>query len=911
MSTRFWFLAFLIVGSASPGQAATDERPLLHCYLSTGDNHWLGQSLPIDSPASIEASFDLLHRLGVKRVYWRGLEAATWVDMHRERPESVRYFEFWKWLRHLYRNVQPDRLAVAAARKRGMEIWGVANLFDWGGAADVPPFKHYPFNSESRLRIDHPEWVPVDRSGLLRQGGPLELAYPEARRALIDLHMKFMRQDGYDGMTFLTYAENHSMRFQDEYGFSEPIVEEFQKRHRIDIRYQDWTRFASRHDWLTLRGEYVTQFLRELKSELDQSDQGLGFFLQPWEPRQPQPWNVPEIIQTAGSMYLDLETWVKAGLIDDFLVYGYANRDVQLRAVHNIRWLTRETPVNVGILTSGPKAAHWKPFQKECVPTVIAYGEDAMYLDRSFVPEQPMSSLASDDPLLVMKALSQVIHGQSQIGFNAVQPLLNHPHLIVRRLTLQALGKIGNEPAIAALETALFDSENSIRCMAGLALRDAHGPETTGKILQSIRQHGNHMLAEIMRVTLPRIRPLPRAELAAAYDPKADVKVRQIVMRALVSMSHGSLIPTWERALRDPDRFTRVAAVRGLGRLQNNDFATRLLSTTLAHDDPVMANEASVALGDSIRRGDSSALKSRTKILQLLTARYSGFGDAYAQADADWGYRPVGNALLAFGDEGESVLQTFIDQGNDQRLAINAWKSLYIRQRPGTFSEVTERQHAEAMRHRPLFLKKPVVPRLRQDFDDTAVWRPETRGTVGDVNQVSGRWGALLDDGPNIQEGGIAESHSLSLRRGGQSFTGQAVPPVSDEADYELRFKIRRMNDTSAAVIQLRGFAGTFKPELAVSIAETGELRLRDMTTDKWVASGLHLAAEKWSEIRVLANRRRGRYSASVILDERESAASKSVPLHRRRNLRSITFHPQPPVNSAVLIDDISLMEVR
>lgn len=700
----------VVAGLLAGAAFGKEPSPLLHCYISTGDNHWLGQSLPIDSPASIEASFDLLQRLGVKRVYWRGLEAATWVECHRERPESVRYFEFWKWLRWLYENVQPDRLAVAAAHKRGMEIWGVGNLFDWGANADTPPFKHYPFNSESRLRIEHPEWIPVDKSGLLKQGGPLELAYPEARRALVDLHMKFMKQDGYDGMTFLTYAEDHSMRFQDEFGYNQPIVDEFRRRHGIDIRYQDWTRFATRDDWRMLRGEYVTQFLRELKTELDRNDQKLGFFLQPWDPHKPQPWNVPQLMLTGGSMHFDLETWIADGLVDDFLVYGYANPDMQVRAVRNMRWMTRDTPVSVGILTSGPSAERWKPFQNEGVPTVIAYHEDAMYLDRSFVPEQPISSLASEDPLLVMKTLSQIVYGRSKADFDAVRPLLDHPHLIVRRLAVQALGKIGGDESVAAIERALFDPENSIRCMAGIALRDAHGPASTEKILKAIELHGNHMLAEVMRVTLPRIRPLPREKLAAAYTPSADVKVRQMAMRALAFMPDASLLPVWKSAIDDPDRFTRVAAIRGIGALHNNAEATRRLLAALGHEDPVMANEASALLGETIERNDTAARDLRAEILNALQQRYARFGDAYAEVDQDWGYRPVGNAILAFGVEGEKVLQSFVDQSDDRQLAIRAWKSLYIRQRPGTFSEVTEKENEEAMRHRPAFLKRAVVP---------------------------------------------------------------------------------------------------------------------------------------------------------------------------------------------------------
>ncbi|MDP6505783.1 MAG: hypothetical protein QF886_19335, partial [Planctomycetota bacterium] len=436
MLRPFVFFVLLPV-SAAQSEAARKET-VLDCYISTGDNFWLGQSLPIDSRASIEASFDLLKALGIRRVYWRGLEAATWVDMHQERSENCRYYSFWRWLRHLYKELDPDRVAVEAAHKRGMEIWGVGALFDWGAQADAPPTNDYPFNSESRLRIEHPEWVPVDRYGVLRQGGPIELAYPAARKALVDLHMKFVKRDGYDGMALITYAENHSMRFQDEFGFNEPIVKEFKRRHGIDIRYQAWTRFASREDWRALRGEYVTQFLRELKAALPEKQRNIGFFLQPWNPHQPQPWNVPEVIRTSGSMHFDLETWVRDRLVNDFLVYGYSNRGIQVRAVRNMRWLTRDTPVNVGILTSGPYTSDWKPFQKEGVPTVIAFSDDAMYLERSNLPEQPMESLKSDDPLLVMKALSQIVADRSKSTFAEVAPLLKHPHLIARRLAIQS-----------------------------------------------------------------------------------------------------------------------------------------------------------------------------------------------------------------------------------------------------------------------------------------------------------------------------------------------------------------------------------------------------------------------------------------------------------------------------------------
>ena len=899
---RFAYVVFLLL--LLPPRVDAADQPPLHCYISTGDNQWLGQSLPIDSPASIDASFDLLHRLGVKRVYWRGLEAATWVDTVRERPEAVRYFTFWKWLRRLYREVEPDRLAVEAAHRRGMEIWGVANFADWGAQADAPPFKHYPFGSESGLRIDNPEWVPVDKSGLLKQGGTIELAYPAARKALVDIHMKFMKQDGYDGMTFLTYAENHSMRFQDEFGYSQPIIDEFKRRHGIDIRYQEWKRFASKFDWEKLRGEHLTEFLRELKTELDQTGKGLGFFLQPWEPHKPQPWNVPELILTGGSMYFDLETWIRDGLVDDFLVYGYANPEVQVRTVGNLRWMTRNTSVNVGILTSGPSAARWKPFQRENVPTVIAYGEDAMYLDRSFIPEQPMSSLQSDDPILVMRALAQIVHGKSMGTFEQVAPLAQHAHLIVRRLALQALGKIGGSEAVRILEEALFDEETCIRNMAGVALRDAHGPETAKRILDACRLHGHHMLAEIMRVTLPRIRPLPRRFLADAYQEDEDVKVRQIIMRSLQFMTDPSLIPVWKKALDDPDRFTRVVALRGLGSLQNNTNAIALLLKTIGHKDPVMVNQAIVSLGEMVSRNNPAIRSHRERILAAMRSRYARFGDSYSDVDADWGYRPVGNALLDFGDEGEAVLQAFVDQSRDRTLAINAWKSLYIRQRPGVFSEVTEKENDLAMRNRPLFLKQPVVPRLYQSFDDRRNWKPETRGMVGDVNFVSGRWGALLDEGPRVVE---QDGQALLIRRGGQSFTGQAIPAVADHADYEFTCRVFRRNDSSSLVILLQGHSGGFQPEVSVNINAAGVLQLRNMETDTWMTSDTVIPTRSWTNLKLLVNRRAKSCAAFVDSD----TASITAPINRQRNLRSVVLFPQPPAGSEMLIDDVKLTEIR
>jgi hypothetical protein len=50
----------------------------------TGDNHFLGSSLPIGSEPSIAAAFDLFRNANhARRIAWRGLEETTWIaNMH-------------------------------------------------------------------------------------------------------------------------------------------------------------------------------------------------------------------------------------------------------------------------------------------------------------------------------------------------------------------------------------------------------------------------------------------------------------------------------------------------------------------------------------------------------------------------------------------------------------------------------------------------------------------------------------------------------------------------------------------------------------------------------------------------------------------------------------------------------------
>lgn len=693
-------LPALLLAVALSAACLKAVQPTVDVYVSTGDNHYLGSSLPIDSPASIEASFDLFREVNhARRIYWRGLEASCWLATMQARPENPRYFSFFEWLRELYATVNPDLLAVKAARSRGMEIWGMGSLFDWGSSMDTPGFNDYPFAFESSLRLEHPEWAPVNRQGTRHQGGPIELAYPQARKALVDLTLKETLKAGYQGIALLTYVENYSLRFQDEFGFSDPIVEDFRRLYKVDLRREPFKRGASREDWLRLRGSYVTAFLRELKAALSKHGIKLGVVVNSNDPRLPQSWNVPELMLTAGAMQMDVETWVRESLVDELIVYGNNSGPSQLKALDDLRFLTRGTPTKVSVMTSGPFREVWRPYQQAGVATVLAVSDDVQHLERGFLPPQDAAAMESAEPSQRQRALQQSITGDLSLGQAVLLRSAKSPNLIERRLALQALGKLSDAPLQPLLD-GLLDPENGVRCMAALGLAQRRDPAACAALLDAAKRHGNHMLRECIVIALRRLTPFPSEALGRAAQHSGSDQVREVAMRALWVDATSAQLPVLLAGLKDKARFVRFAAAEALGNLAKDLGAIEGLIQALAHPDAVVVNRAAVSLGQLGALKNTVSESSRPRILAALLKAFKGHSDP-KRDDAQWGWRPIGNALLELGDEGRKALLELRDQPQDPRLAELAWRVVDLRQRKGSFSEVSAEEDLAAHARRP------------------------------------------------------------------------------------------------------------------------------------------------------------------------------------------------------------------
>jgi hypothetical protein len=258
-------LSAAMLWSCRQEQASAESKsPQVYAYVTCGDNQWNLDSLPVDSPATVEAIFEFLSKtFRMKRVYWRGEQDRIWLRNYLFRPEDPLYYDWWTdWSRYLVDKVKVNDVAVAAARRHGMQIYIMTDLFDHGAQPDAGGM--LPFSPEDHLRIAHPEWCPLDRWGERRATGPLDFCYPEVRQALLSRYLYHATKYDYDGIFFYTYVENWGARYRDEFGFNEPIVKEFKRRHGVDIRTEPFDKEA----WYRLRGEYLTQFLRELHTAL-------------------------------------------------------------------------------------------------------------------------------------------------------------------------------------------------------------------------------------------------------------------------------------------------------------------------------------------------------------------------------------------------------------------------------------------------------------------------------------------------------------------------------------------------------------------------------------------------------------------------------------------------------------------
>lgn len=278
--------------------------------VSWGDHLVFGQGDgKLNTPEEVERRMSAWKQeLGASVVLWRELRSAS----------QSHYFSAAGFKRKpLRRPVDWDDFAVVTqcCQQQEIKAYLYVTVFDEGWPLLSKKEREYSYHNDmharhwsrqSRFTRSHPEYVVCDREGQKRQWGVPCLAYPEVRNHYREHYLKLLDGYSFDGLFLCLRSQSRPAVFADQYGFNEPIVQEYRRRYGVGILKEDF----DLPQWRDLMGEYLTLFLSEIRQSLN--ERNLGFSM-----------GVPRgdiIGPPMGNGTLDWRSWVERDLLDSLVI---------------------------------------------------------------------------------------------------------------------------------------------------------------------------------------------------------------------------------------------------------------------------------------------------------------------------------------------------------------------------------------------------------------------------------------------------------------------------------------------------------------------------------------------------------------------------------------------------------------
>ena len=207
------------------------------------------------------------------------------------------------WKAYHENGVDPFLVAAEYARQLGVEFHA---SYRPGGF--IYPANYGPTLPGVSFYEQHPELVCMNREG--KPMPRISYAFPETRRYVLSLYREVATENPIDGVAVLYNRRPPLVAYE------APVVEGFQKKYGLDPRQlpENDPRFM-RH-----RSQFLTQFMRELRAELDQVAREL---------KRETPFEITVVVSNGEENLLlgmDLATWVEEGLVDVIIPYSSVER---------------------------------------------------------------------------------------------------------------------------------------------------------------------------------------------------------------------------------------------------------------------------------------------------------------------------------------------------------------------------------------------------------------------------------------------------------------------------------------------------------------------------------------------------------------------------------------------------------
>jgi len=201
------------------------------------------------------------------------------------------------------------------AHSFGMKAYLYVSLFDEGWPLLPKKIREVSYHNamhcqhttwQSKFSRENPQYALTDRSGKQRQWGVLCLAYPEVRGHFCNRFMNLLHNTDFDGLFVCLRSQSRPVDFADQFGFNEPVRQDYLSRYGCDICIEDF----DLQKWRDLLGEYLTTFFSELRNLLNP----LGLRLAVGVPRG------DVLGPPLGNTTLYWRDWVKGGIINEMII---------------------------------------------------------------------------------------------------------------------------------------------------------------------------------------------------------------------------------------------------------------------------------------------------------------------------------------------------------------------------------------------------------------------------------------------------------------------------------------------------------------------------------------------------------------------------------------------------------------
>lgn len=313
MINRTFLIAVSILLLSLPVQAK--EKLMI---LSWGDVIWQHKgegTAQLDTPEKVVEATRIWKERGVDRVLFRADDFRVLL-FHQIKP-SYRNAYIQEWLKTTKQAWEQRLLEVAvqAIHDQGMKVDMWITIFDEGCPEHVLYGDSDFFSWQSNFTRENPQFLSADRSLTANQRtvhwGVMEYAYPEVREYMLRVIRAFADPLDFDGVFLSVRSHSPPAEHADQFGYNEPVVKEYQRRYGRNILQASF----DLEKWRELRGEYLTQFLVEVKEHLKKKGQALSIGVAQGDYIGPP----------FGNMKLQWRRWISEGIIDSLVVGHITN----------------------------------------------------------------------------------------------------------------------------------------------------------------------------------------------------------------------------------------------------------------------------------------------------------------------------------------------------------------------------------------------------------------------------------------------------------------------------------------------------------------------------------------------------------------------------------------------------------